>query len=329
MKYRFILITLVLLALGLTTAYAGNTKRLGTAGAQELLIPVGSRGTAMGGAVLADVSGIEAMYWNPAGLADLEGTEAMFTHLPYMADIDINFFGIATYLEGLGTVGVGAKIVDIGTIQETTEADPDGTGREFSPTLTVLNLTYSRILTANVSVGVNAMYIREDIFEVSASGVAFDVGFTYDPGWRGLRLGLVVKNYGPEMSFSGRGFERSLGQRPARPNAATFDLPSSLNIGLSYDLLDQGPSVASLSGNFRSNNYSQDQWTGGFEYAYNERYFLRGGYTYADQDEFVYGATFGAGLTYPMGDTKLIFEYAWNDVETFDANQYFTLRFAF
>ena len=131
MKCKFVIILLVLLAIGLTSAYAGSDRRLGTAGAQELVIPIGSRGTAMGGAVVASAYGVESMFWNPAGLASLEGTEAMFSHLPYMADIDVNFAGVATKIEGFGTLGAGAKVVSIGNIKETTEQYPDGTGREL------------------------------------------------------------------------------------------------------------------------------------------------------------------------------------------------------
>ncbi|UCG61432.1 MAG: PorV/PorQ family protein [Candidatus Zixiibacteriota bacterium] len=337
MKYKFLILTMVLLVLSLCSAYAGNDLRLGTAGAQELLIPVGSRGTAMGGAVLSTTYGIEAMYWNPAGLASLEGTEAAFTHLPYFADIDVNFFGIATAIEGFGTIGGGAKVVSIGDIEETTEIDPDGTGRIFSPSLTVLNLTYAREFTANVSFGINAMFIHEDIHEVRASGVAFDVGFIYRPRWYGLSLGLAVKNYGPEMQFSGEGFDLIFENIPVRPVAQKFDLPSSINIGVGYDFLDDGRNLANLSGNFRSNNYSADLWQGGAEYVYDGKYALRAGYNYSlndpdpddevDENAWLYGFSFGGGVTIPLSGVSLTFEYSWNETgDVFDDNQFFTFR---
>ena len=50
---------------------AGSKKRRGTAGAQELLIPMGSRGTAMAGAYVAGISGLEAIEWNMAGLSGM------------------------------------------------------------------------------------------------------------------------------------------------------------------------------------------------------------------------------------------------------------------
>jgi hypothetical protein len=329
MKLKLVFITAVLLVLGLSSAFAGNAARIGSAGAQELRIPYGSRGTAMGGAVVANISGIEAMYWNPAGLASLEGTEAMFSYLPYIADIEQNYFGIATSIEDFGTIGIGAKIMSIGDIEETTEVFPDGTGRMFNPSLSVINLTYARVLTANVSFGATAMFINEQIADASASGMGFDVGFQYDPGWNGIRMGLAIKNYGAEMQFKGRGFDYPLAsQRPASPHAATFDLPACINLGLSKDFV-QGDNAFCLSTNFMANTYSNDVVQGGVEYGYKGLYFLRGGYNYSQQDEWIHGATLGAGLTVELGDTKVKFEYSWNQTETFDDNQYFTMGFAF
>lgn len=329
MKYKVIAIMMVLLAVSLSPVYAGNSERSGTEGAQELIIPVGSRGTAMGGAVLSTTTGVESMYWNPAGLASLQGTEAMFTHLPYIADIDVNFVGVATNVEGFGTIGGGAKVISIGDIEETTEADPDGTGRTFSPSLTVVNVSYARILTANVSFGVSGMFINESVQNVSANGLAFDVGFIYEPNWRGFSLGLAIKNYGPEMEFTGNGFDRTIEQRQQSGNPASFDLPSSINIGMAYDFVDKDANLATLSGNFRSNNYGDDLWQGGFEYTYNGRYSLRAGYNFSDADAWLYGLSLGAGLVFSMGETDLTFEYSWTETEVFDDNQFFTVKASF
>ncbi len=330
MKLKYVVLLMALLVVGLASAYAGNADRIGTAGAMELRMPYGSRGTALGGSIIANASGVEAMYWNPAGLASMEGSEASFTHLPYIADIKLNYVGAATYIDGFGTIGVGAKVVSIGDMEETTEIFPDGTGRTFNPTLSVINLSYARVLTANVSFGLTAMFINEDIFEVSASGMAFDAGFMYDPGWHGVRLGLAIKNFGPEMQFRGRGFERSLnGDRPASPNALAFDMPTSLNIGMGWDFVQNGPHMLGATGNFVSNSFGNDIVQGGLEYGYNDMYFLRAGYNWSDQKNWVYGPGLGAGLVLPMSNTKLKFDYSWNRTDVFDDNQYFTVSFVF
>ena len=159
MKNKIAIVLIVLLAMAVSSAYAGNFKRIGTAGAQELLIPVGSRGSALGGAVIADVEGVESIFWNPAGLATLEGRQAMFSHLPYIADIAVNFGAIASNFENIGVLAISAKVVSIGDIEETTEAAPEGTGNVFNPTLAVIGLSYAKILTANVQFGASMLYI--------------------------------------------------------------------------------------------------------------------------------------------------------------------------
>ncbi len=332
MKNKILLAVIVILAVGLSSAYAGNSNRIGTAGAQELLIPAGSRGAALGGSVVANSYGVDAIYWNPAGLANLlDGTEAMFTHLPYLADIDVEYAAVGTHIEDFGTIAVSVKAVNIGDIEETTEDFPDGTGRVFSPSLTVIGLTYARVVTTNVNFGLTAHVINESIFEVSATGFAFDFGFTYETRFRGLTLGFVMKNYGPDMKFSGRGFDRipTDERRPVSSRNVGFELPTSINMGMAYNFLDSGPNFATVSGNFRANNQSHDSWQGGVEYAYDEHYFLRGGYTYSDQDNYIYGYCMGAGLIYELGDTELCFEYTWQESDVFDDNQYFTFKVQF
>lgn len=329
MRNKIALFVLVLFALSLTSAYAGNARRIGTAGAQELRIPIGSRGTAMGGAVVADIGGVESVQWNPAGLSKLVGSEAMFTHLPYFADIDVNFIGIGTTIEDFGSLAATAKIVSIGDMEETTYDFPDGTGRVFSPSLSVIGVTYSRMLTYRVQFGITAKIINEQIFEVSATGMAFDLGFMYQPGWRGLSLGLSIMNYGPEMQFSGDGFNRPLDDRQGAAEGSKFDLPSQFNFGVAYDAVQTERSVATISGNFRSNNYSQDLWQGGLEFVYDERYSLRGGYNFADQEEWLYGFSLGGGILLDVGNSRLLFEYAWTETEIFDDNQYITVKFQF
>jgi hypothetical protein len=324
MKYKIIILLLILLAASLNTAYAGSERRMGTAGAQELRIPIGARGSSMGGAVIADVSGVESIHWNPAGLALLEGTEAMFDHQPYIADINVNFFGVASNLGNFGVLAGGVKIVSIGDMAETTEDNPDGTGRVFNPSLAVLSLSYARQLTYNVSFGATAKFINERIFDVSASGLAFDVGFIYNPNWNGVSIGMSISNYGSQMSFGGRGFERMVDGYPVRATAATFDLPSSFNIGAAYNFWKMEKNSAMLCGNFISNNYSQDAWQGGFEYTYDGIYSLRAGYSYSSQESYLYGFSAGAGLTFDMSGTKVTFEYSWNQTDVFDNTQHFT-----
>lgn len=345
MNRKTFLILAVLLVMCLGTVYAGNESRIGTAGAQELLFPTSARGAALGGSVVANSFGVDAMYWNPAGLASLEASEAMFTHIPWLAGIDIEYVAVATTIEDFGTIGFSAKIVSIGDIEETTEAFPDGTGRVFSPSMAVLGVTFAKPLTTKISFGFSGHIIREDIFEVTASGFSFDFGFTFEPRWQGIRMGIVMKNFGPDITFSGRGFEREFaaaGDRPVASKGAGFELPTSLNIGISYDVYGQDQHALTTMGNFQANNHGTDVWQGGAEYSFDDWLFLRGGYKYSalgsaeddplgesSGDQYIYGASLGGGLTRSLGNLNVTIEYTWWQTDVFDDNQFFTMKVAF
>ncbi|HEQ97997.1 MAG TPA: PorV/PorQ family protein [candidate division Zixibacteria bacterium] len=338
MKIKVLCLTLVAMLLCSAALYAGGDERIGTSGAQELRIPVGSRMSALAGAGVAEAVGAEALYWNPAGVAYYDGTEVMFTHLQYFADIDVNYFAATTAIEDFGSIGLSAKVVSFGDIEKTTVLAPEGTGEILSPSYSVIGLTYSRRFTDRVAFGATGMLVNERIDQLSATGVAFDFGFVYDPGWQGLKFGLVVKNYGPQMRFSGSDFdvdndvpgaEPGTPDRTFRSQSASFELPSSVQLGASWNLLRNEANSATIMGLFQSNNFSEDEFRGGIEYAFNDMFFLRGGYVGSTQDDYMYGPSVGAGLKMTWGNTTFVLDYSWMQTEFFDNNQFFTVKFGF
>ena len=76
---HIVLAVTLLVSFAINIVEAGSKKRRGTAGAQELLIPTGSRGTAMAGAYVAGISGLEAVEWNMAGVAGMENSCLLYT----------------------------------------------------------------------------------------------------------------------------------------------------------------------------------------------------------------------------------------------------------
>ena len=88
-----------------TDMFAGGGKRNGTAGAQELLIPISGRGLSMSGADVSGISGLDAIFYNPAGFGSTEfGTEAMFSYMTYIADIGFSFAGVGVDLGDIGSL---------------------------------------------------------------------------------------------------------------------------------------------------------------------------------------------------------------------------------
>ena len=104
-----------------STLFAGTIRSSGTAGAAQLLIPVGAENIAVSNANVATVSGVEALFQNPAGIAKYDGSaQAMAGTMSYLADINVTNFGILTKFGKIGTVGLSVKSLDFGDIPVTT-----------------------------------------------------------------------------------------------------------------------------------------------------------------------------------------------------------------
>jgi len=237
-----------------------------------------------------------------------------------------------------GTIGFSAKVLTMDDIEVTTEANPEGTGELFGPSFSVFAATYARRLTDRVAFGVNAMYINESIYREAASGVAFDFGFTYDPGWQGLHFAAVIKNWGPEMRFTGPDFDIDVqipGSDPNSPlktvrtRSTTFELPSSVQLGAAFDLVDDVKNKFVINAAYLGNNFNNDEQRLGGEYSYDEMFFARAGYTMSSQDEYIDGFSMGLGLAFMMGETRMMFDYSWAQTEYFDDRQYYTMKVQF
>ena len=342
MKKIVNLLTVVFtLLLMLDVAYAGGGNRTGTGGAAELLIPVGPRGIAMGEANIATSFGLESLFWNPAGVARMENSsQVLFSHMSYIADIGVEYGAVAANFEGFGALSLSIKALSIGDIPVTTTQNPDGTGANFSPQMLVAGVSFSRQLTDRISVGLTSNFISETLGDVSASGVAFDVGVIYSDlaDLNGLSLGVVLKNIGPEMTYSGTGLltqatVTTLNRPPQyyKVDAAPFELPSNFQLAIGYKpVLDEVNSLQ-FSGVYQNNNFSGDESKLGAEYGYNNMFFVRAGYQFATQetDNYIYGFTAGAGINYDIQGFGIKIDYAFRDTKYFDGSHIFAITFGF
>lgn len=337
-----ILIIAFSLLLAAEFIFASGGNRTGTGGASQLLIPVGARSIAMGGANIATATGIEALYWNPAGVARTEhNVDVMFSHMNHIADIGVEYGAVATAIEGFGVLSFNIKALSIGDILITTTTDPDGTGSTFNPQMMTAGIGFSRALTDNISVGIVGTLIRESLGDVDATGIAFDIGIMYYnlADINGLSFGIAVKNLGPEMQFDGSGllYESAVDDfnRPpqlAKYDSAPFELPSQFELGFAYTPRFDDVNSLILSTAYQNNNFSADEYKLGAEYSYQNTFFVRGGYTFAPQiesDDFIYGMTAGVGLKYSTAGIDLKFDYAFREVEYFDSNHIFSVSIGF
>ncbi len=345
--YHLKRLLLILLILGFSAVetFGSGQNRAGTAGAPELRIPVGARYLSMSGAAIASVSGLEAIYWNPAGV-DLTATDAnaMFSYRQYIADMSMNYAAVSGRLGDLGTIGLSFRSLNIGDIAVTTMDQPDGTGQIISPSYFVLGLTYSKRLTDRISIGTNFNVISENIDRASATGFSFDFGVEYNNlfGVEGFGVGVVVKNLGPTMTFSGNGtYVQANDQGSSRGptyyqfDASSAELPSEIGIGLSYMRHFDEQNSVMVSAAFQNNNFTYDDYKFGLEYNFKELLYVRAGYLASFQatdltPNIWQNYTVGVGVnTKEFSSLDLSVDYAYVPAKYFDANNVFSLRFGF
>ncbi len=337
-----LLFTFLIFVFAAIDIFGGGQNRAGTSAAPELRIPVGSRYLSMGGADVALVSGLEAIYWNPAGVDVNENdANAIFSYRKYIADMNMSFVAVSGKFGELGTIGVSFRDLSIGDINVTTLDQPDGNGQIISPTYFVLGLTYSKQLSDRISIGTNFNIINESWTGVSATGFSFDAGVEYRDLFSvpNLSLGVVVKNLGASLKYSGTAMWTTAND-PNSNRGLTFyevgaqssELPSEISLGVSYSRNIDEDNKFTIAGTFVNNNYTYDNYKGGLEYSYKNILFLRGGYLYSPQSntlnpDIFQNYTVGAGINFEQfTSVNISFDYAYIPVKYFDANNIFTIN---
>lgn len=275
------------------SAYAGNDERRGTAGASELLINPWARNTGWGGVNVANVRGIEAMFSNVAGLAFVKNIEVAYTNTMLYggksglnSGASVNTFGLAVRLHERGVAGAYVMAMGFGDIDVTRENSPEaGYNGTFSPSYMNINVAYAHSFTNTIHGAVNFKLVTESTDNVSGSGFGIDAGIEYVTGEDDeLKFGISLKNWGPSMSFDGTGLSLQIvntagNNFTVETRASEMQLPTCLNIGLSYDFLipvhDQRITVAAA---FTSNAFLRDNYTIGVEYSILKMFQVRCGY---------------------------------------------------
>jgi hypothetical protein len=335
---------------GSIQVYAGNPDRAAGAGATQLLINPYGRSAAMMGSNTASIRGVESFQYNIAGMAYTNKTDIGFSRTTYLqgADVFINNLSLVQNLGGDNVMGISFNSFDFGNIPITSETQPDGTLGTYSPQIINISLAYARKFSNSITGGLNVRLISEGISNVGATGVGIDAGVQYqttlvakkkDIKKEDFRFGISIKNIGPNMTQIGSGLSfRSINaisgaDRRALMGSESYNLPSLINIGASYDMrLDAKESDTyfhrlTTHGNFNYNAFSANVTSVGLEYAFKETVMLRGGYAYQENitDKLNYytqylGFAGGAGFVLPVSKsgTRIAIDYAYAPTSVFN-----------
>ncbi len=229
---QILLVSSLLLIFGITQAQNNNLNGVNANGAQGaplttsvqfLTVAPDARSAGMSDIGAATSPDIYSMYWNPAKLALLEEDYGVgFSYTPWLKQL-VNDMWVG-YLAGYmkfskeDALGVSLQYFDLGTL-EFRDENNQSTG-DYNPREMALGLTYSRILTRELSLAATVKYINSNLSSGQNLGgtnsttkpgntAAVDVGVywhkdqiivsgnPYD-----LSLGLSVTNLGGKITYT-------------------------------------------------------------------------------------------------------------------------------
>lgn len=288
-----------------------GAQREGTSSATFLRIGVGARAEGMGESFVAVANDPSAIYWNPAGLASLQRRQVEESHVDWPADIHYDHVTLVLPSRKLGgSIGLQFGMLAT-TIDETTDLDPFGTGRQFTYSDMVAGACYARRWTDKLLVGAGAKFIREDLgSEIggpTTSAVLFDVGSIFYLGLGSIRIATSLTNFGSELKPSGQYVS------PYSHEVRTydgFDPPMAFRYGVAFEPLEN--SVQRLTTSFEMNQPADNQLQAkaGMEWSYRRAFSLRTGYNFnADELKFSAGAGFAGDFSTLHGNV----DYAYTD----------------
>jgi len=302
--------------------------KTGTAGLQFLKLGIDARAIGMGEAYTAVSDDISSLYWNPGGLAvnsseTGKNTQVFFSHTNWVADIYHEYIGVSNNFY-FGTLGLGISYLHMGEM-DVTEEDPFGpTGEKFTSYDLAAGLTYSQMYTDKFSFGVTAKYLREEIDGFAVNGFSADIGSLYNTGWRNLKIGMAMRNFGPNLKYElDNDEDGSMDEDPfdlldndgdgeidEDREELEFKIPLAFSLGISADLYKNNDS--SILGSFQVDNCvdREETYNLGVEYKlYN--FALRTGYQFNLTQRF--SAGFGwSGIT-PVGIISI--DYSYTDMD--------------
>ncbi len=343
MKRMHIIFLIAVLLLALCASLTdAQTRKAGINSAAFLKVGVGARQVALGSAVTSLTGDATNMFWNPAGVALFEQTaQASFTHNNWIGGLSQEALAASYNLPDIGTIGIGFMSFGISGIQADRDngySDPllqsqvidqlSSSTYDYQDLL--LQLTYSRYITDNLTLGASAKYIHEKIDDQSASAVGFDLGAVYNIGTLGWSIGARINNLGSDIKFYDY----------ASP------IPMTFSIGTSLVPVDVGITRWFLAVDLVKPQDGQQYYYAGTELGFNKTFFVRAGWKInyswfgltgngiddgttqrAPIQTTLERGSMGAGIRVPVDDYVVNFDYAYTVFVSIESVHRFTVSF--
>jgi len=260
-----------------------------------LELGAGARATALGEAFVSVADDASATYWNPAGLLRIEHNNVLGAHHEWIQDFKHEFvaFGAHRGRHALGLSFIGLYTADIESRDET-----GAYAGMFGFSNNAISASYAFQAVRDLGVGGTVRYSRESVVgtqdgDFSLSGFSFDLGARWQSPWQGLAAAAVLRHLGGQMSYDFEG-------------AQTFDLPTALQGGLSYQRRELGQGILTVAADVIAARGDDVSFHAGAEYAYHGQFLLGAGVKSGFENENV---SFGLGY-----DNKVQVYYAFTPI---------------
>jgi len=268
-------------ALLLGTLFGGAALLVGspafaTTGLSYLKIGAGARAIALGNAVVSNVNGPEATYWNPGALPLLAGTQAELMHTESFQTIRYEFASLTSTFgrHGLGVAFHGVWTDNLKAYDETAAFLGD-----FGYAGMAVSGSYGFAVSDQIGFGLGLEFIREQIDVFDATGLGVSAGVQAREVLPRTDFGAAVLHLGSAMKYE----------------SEEFDLPATVQAGVTHRLpLPSLNGQVRLSAEVRNVRDDDTQLLFGTEYRYQEFTRLQLGYqTNHDTQDVSFGVGVG------------------------------------
>lgn len=310
----FFLISCMLHLQGQVLPSFGNT-RTGTAGMQYLKIPLDPRSAAMGGAFSCVSDDATATFWNPAAMIRSKNRQEFTAG-------NISWFAGSQcqYLAGFGSykshtrIGFFVSSLAYQKMKETTEFQPFGTGRTFTPVSQQIGFSYAKQLTDQFSFGVNTKWAYEGIAGAAINNLMFDLGIRYDLDVKHLRFAVTISNFGVNVKPGGR---MELLKFNGLNDITAFQpvsVPGIFRMGIAFDPIDKKDHRLTMCGQLNHYTDNNETFSLGAEYLYRKILYFRSGYEFGTDENGL--PCLGTGLRMQRKFGSIGFDYSFGNKKT-------------
>jgi long-subunit fatty acid transport protein len=334
----------VVIALLTAVPLSAQFAKVGTVGLKFLDIGVGGRALAMGEAYTAIANDVSSVFWNPAGISNISNGEFFAGYTQWPADINLYSVALAKQMNmpliGQGALGFSGTMLNTGLMNRITEYDVEG---DFSGTFPyedyAFGITLGKYLTDKFSFGTTIKYLHEKIADWDVNSWAVDIGTYYETGFKSIRIGMSIMNFGPDVRFeidedgdgrldedpldgisqdddNGDGVIDGLDLDGEDVIQKDVPIPLTFRAGLAMDVYQTESSKATLVAELAHPPDNEERYQFGGEYWFGDVLAIRAGYK-LNMDEG--GFTTGAGLSWPFSSSgRFSVDYAFNDLGRLD-----------